>query len=68
MNMESTNMLQQADKFMKMLDDMHENNPEEYKNYINKVISEGHSNFKPPEFRFSISACNLDAYIFTAIS
>ena len=56
--MESSGMLKQADKFMKMLDDMHQNNPEEYSSYITKVLAEGKSQFKLPEFRFSIHATN----------
>lgn len=47
-------MLGEADKIMKMLDDMYETNPEEYQAFIKKTLEEGKSEMNIPEFKFSI--------------
>ncbi|XP_063688156.1 PIH1 domain-containing protein 2-like [Bolinopsis microptera] len=47
-------MLKEAEKIMKLLDDMHESNPDEYQQFIKKTLEEGKSEMKVAEFRFSI--------------
>ena len=51
-------MLKEAEKIMKMLDDLHDSNPEEYQKFIQKTLEEGKSEMELAEFRFCIHATN----------
>lgn len=53
------NLMKEADKIMKILDDLHDNNPEEYDSFIKKTLKEGRSECEPPQFRFSIHAFDV---------
>ena len=52
----SDRMLKEAEKIMKMLDDLHDSDPDEYKKFITKTLEEGKADMKVAEFRFSIHA------------
>ena len=54
--MENPKLLNKADKILKMLDDLHENNPDEYDKFIKKTLEEGKSEVVESSFRFSIHA------------
>ena len=54
-------MLKEAEKIMKMLDDLHESDPEEYQRFIKKTLEEGKAEMKLAEFRFSIHAINKNS-------
>ena len=48
-------LLNQADTFWKMLDDLADTDPEAYKVFIDRTLKEGSGYFKPPEPCFCIS-------------
>ena len=52
----SDHMLKEAEKIMKMLDDLHESDPDEYKKFITKTLEEGKAEMNVADFRFSIHA------------
>lgn len=58
--METSGFMNDADKILKMLDDLQENNPEEYDSFIKKTLKEGKSEFTPPTFCFSIHAKDMN--------
>lgn len=52
----SKNCLDDASRIWKMLDDLAESNPHEYKNFISKQINTGLELMKPPKLKFSVIA------------
>jgi len=53
-------LMKDADRMWKMLDDMSQNDPEEYKKFIDKNLKEGKESMDQPKFWFSVHAKDKD--------